>query len=168
MTYYPVALLIMSLGWAIFSRKHFFLSCLLCYIRIMTCTWIFLLFSWKWIYVEQWIWFCLNLLHKILSVGNSSKKCSAILHEIDNNISSSIWLWPTYFLHYQEAAFPLPNNLVYYTHVHRSINLWQAYTLKNCQIPLVSMEQLQMLFKHAKNKISCLCQGTLIPVSVVF
>lgn len=121
MTYCPVALLITSLGWAIFSRKHFFSSCLLCYIRIMTCTWIFLLFSWKWIYVEQWIWFCLNLLHKILSVGNSSKKCSAILHEIDNNISSSIWLYDPHIFSIIKRR-PSPCQIIWFT-THTYIDL---------------------------------------------
>lgn len=48
-------------------------------------------FSWKRIY-EQLIRFCLNLLHKILSVGNG-KKCSAILHEVAKHISSSASLF---------------------------------------------------------------------------
>lgn len=131
-TYYPVTLFITFLHLVIFFRKCFFWSCLLCYVRITTCTWIFLFVSWKWIYDEQLIWFSLNLLYKILSVENS-KQGSPILREIANNISSSVWLYDLHtFSPFAKGSLPLPNNLIYYVHAH----LWQAYTLKNCQISL--------------------------------
>lgn len=75
-------------------------------------------------------------------------------------------IWPVNCLHLQEAAFLLPYNLVCYTHLHRSLNLWQAYTLKSGYISSVCTEQLQMVFKHLK-KISC-CHSALIPASIVF
>lgn len=120
MMQYPLALVITALGWAVFSRKYFFWSCLLCYFRIVIYTLIFLLCSQKWIYDEQCMRLCLISFAQNTTWRKQVKNVQPFCVKYAKTRNNNVWLYGLHIFSIKEKTFPLP---ITWFAVHMHIDL---------------------------------------------